>query len=92
MTKQKKTVQTNQMDEQGVFVYLGPSIRGVIQSGTIYRGTRQHIKDNLQYAIEKYPHIDTLIVADTDIADAKAKIKKGGNAISHAYKALTERK
>ena len=89
MTKKNKV---DQMDEQGVYVYLGPSIRGVIQSGTIYHDTRQHIKDRLQYAIAKYPNIDTLIVADTDIADAKAKIKKGGNAMSHAYKALTERK
>lgn len=89
MTKAKKIVQ---MDEPGVFVYLGPSIRGLIQSGTILYGTRQNIKNSLQYAIAKHPHIETLIVADTDIADAKAKIKKGGNALSHAYKALTERK
>jgi len=89
VTKNKKTVQ---IDEEGVFVYLGPSIRGVIQSGTIYCGTRRQVKDNLQFAIAKYPHIETLIIADSDIADAKAKIKKGGNALSHAYKVLSARK
>lgn len=86
-----KSKKIAQVEEESVFVYLGPSIRGVIQSGTIYLGTRQQVKNNLQFALSKYPKIETLIVKDTEITEAKEKIKKGGNALSHAFKTLTEK-
>lgn len=98
ITKEKRNITTEESkkaeepvvtEKPGVYVYLGPSVRGVIQSGTIFSGTRSEIKTKLQSAIEKYPHIETLLAADTEIAVAKAKLRKGGNALSHAYKALT---
>ena len=86
MAKTKKTEQVT--IEPCVFVYLGPSIRGVIQSGTIFSGTRAEVESALASAIERYPKIKNLIVGDTEIAEAKKKIKAGGNAISMAYKSL----
>lgn len=86
MAKAKKTEQVK--TETCVFVYLGPSIRGVIQSGTIYSGTREEVENALASAIERYPKVKALVVKDTEIADAKRKIKAGGNAISMAYKSL----
>lgn len=46
----------------GFCVYLGPSIRGVIQTGTVYRGDKPEVLDLLAPAIEKYPLIASLVV------------------------------
>lgn len=75
--------------KDGVFIYLGPSIRGVIQKGSIYRGTRESVLSSIAFAIEKYPQIERLIVADNAIVSAKQKIAVGGNSLSNAYRALS---
>ncbi len=75
-------------EKNSVFVYLGPSIRGVIQTGTIYRGTRVQVCEKLKPAIDKYPKIERLIVEDVELAAAKEKIRNGGNSLSLAYKSL----
>lgn len=79
-------------EKDGVFIYLGPSIRGVIQKGSIYRGTRASVLSSLAFAIEKYPKIERLIVADNEIVSAKQKIAVGGNSLSNAYRALSDTK
>ena len=81
---------TEKVKNDGVYVYLGPSIRGVIQTGAIYRGTRDEVLKSLAEAISKFPKIATLIVEDCDIAKAKEKIRNGVNSLSSAYKSLAE--
>lgn len=71
-----------------VFVYIGPSIRGVCQSGAIYTGTRTGVLFRLRDAIARYPQIERLVVRDTELAAAKQMIKEGGNALAHAYQCL----
>lgn len=87
-SKPKKAVKAEQ---ESVFVYLGPSIRGVIQNGSIYRGTRSGVVESLKAAINAYPKIERLLIEDVEIAAAKEKIKKGGNALSLAYQSLLVR-
>ena len=79
-------------EKDGVFIYLGPSIRGVIQKGSIYRGTRESVLSSIAFAIEKYPKIERLIVADNEIVSAKQKIAVGGNSLSNAYRVLSDTK
>jgi hypothetical protein len=62
-------------------VYLGPSVFGVIQNGTIYKGTRQEVLINLADALTKHPQIATLIVTDKTLATDRVKIKTPGNAL-----------
>ena len=71
---------TEKVKNDGVYVYLGPSIRGVIQTGAIYRGTRDEVLKSLAEAISKFPKIATLIVEDCDIARRISESEK--------YKAL----
>ena len=78
--------------KDGVYVYIGPSIRGVIQKGSIYRGTRESILASLDSALKEYPKIERLIVADTELVSAKNKISIGGNSLSNAYRALSDTK
>ena len=63
----------------GFCAYLGPSIRGVVQNGTIYEGTLQSVLQFLAPAIEKYPRIGKLIVSGDDLPVAREKIKTKGN-------------
>ena len=83
-----KSKKTAKAEKKSVFVYLGPSIRGVIQNGTIYHGTRTQIIETLKSAIEKHPMIERLIIEDVNVAAAKVKIRNGGSALSIAYKRL----
>lgn len=75
-------------DESGVFVYIGPSIRGIVQNGSIFTGTINEVKAKLSTAIEKYPKVERLIIRDVDLAEAREKIKSGGNSLSIAFNAL----
>lgn len=80
-TKAKQTQPVN----DGVWVYLGPTIRGVIQHGSIFRGDE---KDKAIARAEDKEHVSRLMIRDVDLASAKAKLKKGGNSLSVAYEAL----
>ena len=51
--KSKKPIQQNTVKSDGFCVYLGPTITGVIQSGTIYRGDKATVIAGLENAIKK---------------------------------------
>lgn len=63
----------------GFCVYLGPSIRGLVQNGSIYEGTRESVLELLSVQISKYPRIGTLIIPGDEIAEARVKLKNKGN-------------
>ncbi|MBE6537939.1 MAG: hypothetical protein E7671_00550 [Ruminococcaceae bacterium] len=88
-----KTLKKNTASEEksGIYVYIGPSIRGVIQNGSIFAGTREEALKKNSAAIEFCSKIERLIVADSDIMSAKKKIKEGGNTVSLAYRAVVEK-
>jgi hypothetical protein len=87
-TSAKKTV-----GEPGGFcVYIGPSIRGVIQSGTIYNGSRKKTEAFLSPAIEKYPLIAKLISTEKTFAEDRVKVKTSGNLLNVHYKKLASGK
>ena len=46
MSRKKPVVKT---EEKAIYMYIGPSIRGVIQQGTIYEGTMDEILTKLYY-------------------------------------------
>ena len=70
-------------------VYIGPSIRGVIQSGTVYAGTKEEVEKFLLPAIEKYPLIAKLISTEKTIAEDRINVKTAGNLLNEYYKQLT---
>lgn len=74
----------------GFYIYLGPTIRGLIQANTIYRGNRAFTLAKAKKAIEKYPLIKTLIVAGDYLPAARLKIKTPGNALYANYVKLVE--
>ena len=84
----KKTVT---VEDDHIYVYVGPSVRGIIQNGSIFRGSRKAVLEQNAAAIEVCPKIERLIVADYTIMSAKAKIKEGGNSLNTAYLAVLEK-
>jgi hypothetical protein len=75
-------------EPEEVFVYIGPTVQGIAQSGTIYTGTRSAVLGKFRAAAERFPQISTLIVKDADVAAARKKIKTGGNALAQAYRSI----
>lgn len=75
-------------EPEEVFVYVGPTVQGVAQGGTIYTGTRSAVLAKFRSAAERFPQIGELIVRDTEVAAARAKIKRGGNALSQIYRLI----
>lgn len=75
-------------EPEEVFVYVGPTVQGLAQNGSIYTGTRSAVLSQFRAAAERYPQIRELIVRDTDVAEARRKIKKGGNALAQAFRAI----
>ena len=50
----------------------------------------ESVMETLRFAIEKFPMIERLIVADKDIASAKTKIAHGNNSLSLAFRELSK--
>lgn len=69
----------------GFYCYIGPSITGLIQHGTIYRGSRNTALSAAAAAIERNPLIKTLIVSGDRLPEARLKVKKPGNALYKNY-------
>jgi hypothetical protein len=82
-----------QTDNVGSFcVYIGPSIRGVIQSGTVYSGSLKKTLDFLSPAIKKFPLIAKLISTEKTIAEDRIKVKTAGNLLNVYYRKLANGK
>ena len=73
---------------KGIYVYIGPSIRGLIINGSIRKGTKTSIFEGLGNRAEKYPLIKKLLIIDTELSKARQKLSSGDNAISIAYQTL----
>lgn len=70
-------------------VYIGPSILGVIQSGTVFRGTKTEVIASLSEAVSDYPLIPSLIVSDKTLPVDRLKVKTPGNLLFENYHKLT---
>ncbi len=91
----KKTEKNNipvAVEKDNVYVYIGPSIRGMIISGSIWRGTKKQVLSLLSDVVEKYPRVERLIVPSDTLAEARKKVKIEGNSLSNAYRNLFSEK
>lgn len=86
----KKKAAGNNAD--GFCVYIGPSIMGVIQSGTVYRGEKKDVLKTIASAIEKYPLISSLVVSDKTLSEDRIKVNTPGNLLYVNYHKLIKGK
>ena len=85
--KNKKNAPVTE-EKTEIYVYIGPTVRGVLQSGTVYRGKKSDIIGKIA---EKYPQIERLTVKSSELAEARRKIQNGEGIIALAYKTLSEK-
>ena len=72
----------------GFYCYIGPNLKGLIQTGTIYRGTRADALARAEKAIATRPLVKTLIVSGDALPGARVKAKTPGNALYANYMKL----
>lgn len=70
----------------GFFVYLGPNVRGVVQNGAIYEGSRNEVEAFLFSAIERFPQIRIMLISSETLAEDRIKIKTPGNYLYEEYR------
>lgn len=80
-----KAAETN---KSGFYIYIGPNIKGLIQTGTIYRGDRENAYKAAAAAIEKRPKVKSLIVSGDALPEARLKVKTPGNILYANYMKL----
>lgn len=68
------------------FMYLGPSIRGKIQTNSLYQGNRAEVERLLAPAIEAHPRIKSLLVSGDTLAVDRIKVKTPGNYLYEEYR------
>lgn len=74
--------------EVGFCVYIGPTIAGVIQSGTIFRGAKKEVLKSVANTTERYPLVASLIVTGDTLAQDRIKVKTPGNLLYVNYHQL----
>lgn len=78
-----------------VYVYVGPSMRGVVNNGSIFRGTKSEILAGIKQNAEarnvgdKFPKMSKLLIADSEVAHAKEQLAAGDNGLSRAFRAVS---
>lgn len=83
-----ETATANEVNESGFYIYIGPNIKGLLQTGSIYRGDRAAALKAAANAIKAYPLVKTLIVSGDVLPDARIKVKTPGNALYANYMKL----
>lgn len=75
----------------GFYIYIGPNLTGLLQSGTIFRGDREAALRQAAEAVERRPLAKTLIVSGDMLPQARLNVKKPGNALYENYRRLMEK-
>lgn len=78
----------SQPGSAGFCVYIGPTIFGVIQTGTVLRGTMEDAIAAVAVAVEKHPLVKTLIVSGDTLSADLTKVNTPGNLLYVNYHKL----
>ena len=57
----------------------------MIQTATIFTGTREEVEEFLSGPIERYPRIKRLLVSGETLPEDRVKVKTPGNGLYAAY-------
>ena len=75
-------------EEAPFYIYLGPTIQGVIQNATIYTGTREEVLKKLERPIAKYPRIKVLLVSGNRVVEDRDNVNRPGTRLYAEYHRL----
>ena len=81
MAKAKVTKKAAETEDVKFCVYIGPTIRGVVQHGSIFIGTYTEVIKEQAEMLERFPQIRQLIVPGESLGSALIDIRTPGNSI-----------
>ena len=87
----RKSVKAQVAEEKSAHcAYIGPSVRGLIQTGTIYNTdkTTALLRSDVGRAVKRYPMVKDLIVPGNTLATARKSIKNPGTLLHHRYEQM----
>lgn len=87
----------SEADAQGVkapafCAYVGPTLMGIIQNGTVFSKSKKEVLKELAPVIERFPLVAKLIVEGDNLAEAKVNVKRPGNIMYVNYHKLASGK
>lgn len=87
---ENKTEKPAGSSEAGFCVYIGPTIVGVIQNGTIYPGSKKQVlaSPELTLLMAKYPLGADLLIDGEKLAASRQLLKQPGNLLHNKYRQL----
>ena len=74
MASKKKTQKAAAEAAARVWIYLGPSKRGLIQHAAIFAGTREDVLREIAAAVAAVPEIAELVVPAEDVRETNAAL------------------
>lgn len=77
-----------EVNESGFYMYIGPNLKGFIQTGAIFRGTRKDAYKAAAAAIKRQHLVKSLIVPGDALPEARLKVRQPGNALYRNYQKL----
>ena len=87
--KQIKPVEKG-VTETPISAYLGPTIRGIIQKGQIFSGTKEEVLASLVPAAADYPGIAGLLVTGEELPEARIQVRTAGTLLYTRYHELAK--
>lgn len=92
MATKRNSAPAETVTECGFCAYVGPTLLGVIQNGTVFDQPKSAIIKGLAPVIAKHPLIEKLIVPGDNLAEAKLNVKRPGNIMYVNYHKLASGK
>ena len=87
-----KKAKTQKQDAPPDFcAYIGPTLRGVVQSGTLFPCSRTELLDRMSAVSAKYPEFGYLVVQGKDLAGARKTINQPGTLLHSKCAAMLAR-
>lgn len=81
----------NQKKDEGLYVYIGPSVRAVALTGATYYGTAEAVRDMTAALTGRFPEAGCLIVPVERLAAAKREAGSPGRALFQAVSSIREK-
>lgn len=66
----------------GQMIYIGPAIRGVAQTGTVFRNG---LPDSLKKTMKEAPVFNSLLIPVKELGKARIELRDGSSALAACY-------
>lgn len=80
--KTEKKLQQAVLRKTEAVIYLGPNIKGIVNTGTVFNNG---LPDNLRQAVKEIPEIGELLIPLSQVVKARKKLSLPGSSLRIFY-------